>query len=235
MTLITWNCQGAFRNKYPFIFAHHPDILIIQESEHTNKLTYSNPPTQSLWYGDNPHKGISIQTFGTYTIKPHKSHNPDLKYIIPLTVTGEGQTFILLAIWANNAQDPEGRYIEQVWKALHYYEKLLKQPIILTGDFNSNTIWDKPRREGNHTAVVNQLAKRNIHSIYHQQYQQAQGKEAHPTFYLQRKKEKPYHIDYCFASQSFCERLSSIQMGEYEEWIGLSDHMPLIIRFNTNL
>jgi hypothetical protein len=89
MTLITWNCQGAFRNKYPSIFAHHPDILVIQESEHTNKLTYSNPPTQSLWYGDNPHKGISIHTFGTYTIKPHKphkSHNPDFKYFIFLLV-----------------------------------------------------------------------------------------------------------------------------------------------------
>jgi exodeoxyribonuclease-3 len=95
---------------------------------------------------------------------------------------------MLLAIWANNAQDP-GRYIEQVWN-IHYYDKLLQKPIILTGDFNSNTIWDKPRREGNHTAVVQQLAKKNIHSIYHQQYQQEQGKEAHPIFYLQRKKEK---------------------------------------------
>jgi exodeoxyribonuclease III len=84
MTLINWNCQGAFRNKYPSIFAHHPDILVFQESEHTTKLTYtSNTTTQSFWYGDNVHKGISIHTFGSYSIKPHKSHNPDLKYIIP--------------------------------------------------------------------------------------------------------------------------------------------------------
>ncbi|HQS04283.1 MAG TPA: hypothetical protein PLT16_01445 [Daejeonella sp.] len=102
---------------------------------------------------------------------------------------------MLLAIWANNAQDPD------------------------------------TRREANHTAVVQQLAKKKIHSIY-KQYQQSQGKEAHPTFYLQRKKEKPYHIDYCFASQSFCEKLTSIKVGEYEDWIGLSDHMPIILTFN---
>jgi hypothetical protein len=58
---------------------------------------------------------------------------------------------------------------------IHYYDQLLKKPIILTGDFNSNTMWDKPRK-GNNTAVVNQLAKRKIHSIY-KKYQQERAKK----------------------------------------------------------
>jgi len=33
-----------------------------------------------------------------------------------------------LSIWANNVKDPEGRSILQVCKAIHYYEKLLKNP-----------------------------------------------------------------------------------------------------------
>lgn len=33
MRLITWNCQGAFRNKASVILKHKPDILVIQECE----------------------------------------------------------------------------------------------------------------------------------------------------------------------------------------------------------
>lgn len=48
---------------------------------------------------------------------------------------------------ANNREDKEGQYVEQVWKAVNFYAELLKvENVILIGDLYSNKIWAKPRR-----------------------------------------------------------------------------------------
>jgi len=60
-----------------------------------------------------------------------------------------------LSRWANNPQDPEHRYVEQVLNAVNLYDGLLDKGFsIVMGDFNSNTIWDWKNRVGNHSAVV---------------------------------------------------------------------------------
>jgi len=61
--------------------------------------------------------------------------------------------FALYEFCTNNPTDPDGQYIEQVWKAINYYN-LSEAGTILIGDFNSNTIWDRKRREGNRSNVV---------------------------------------------------------------------------------
>lgn len=60
---------------------------------------------------------------------------------------------------------------------------------------------------------------------------QQQGKESQPTFFLHRSLNKPYHMDYCFASSIFFERLKNVTVESYENWKRLSDHSPLIITF----
>jgi len=141
--------------------------------------------------------------------------------------------FTLYAIWANNPTDPDGQYVTQVWKAIHHYNRLLtNRESILIGDFNSNTIWDKPRRAGNHSTVVEHLEKKGIHSVYHRYFKQVQGKEQHPTLYMYRKKDKAYHIDYCFVSEPIANKLKSVEVGDYDSWIKYSDHVPVIITFD---
>jgi exonuclease III len=78
------------------------------------------------------------------------------------------------------------------------------------------------------------LADKNIFSIYHKQFNQEQGKEEHPTFFLQRKITKPYHIYYCFASADLYSRLQKIEIGTYDSWIMKSDHVPVIIEIDDN-
>ena len=55
--------------------------------------------------------------------------------------------------------------------------------------------------------MVDRLAGKNIYSVYHKHLNQEQGKESHPTFFLQRNKNKPYHIDYCFASADLYDKV----------------------------
>ena len=114
----------------------------------------------------------------------------------------------------------------------------LRQPAkngrtILIGDFNSNTIWDKPKRKGNHSTVVDRLAQKGIFSTYHKHYKQMQGKEEHSTLFMYRHQNKPYHIDYCFASIDLINKLKNVEIGSYEEWTTYSDHKPVIVTFDV--
>lgn len=230
MKLITWNCQGAFRKKIDRILLEQPGILIVQECEHLDKLALALQPNDLLWIGENKHKGLGIFSFGNYKFELLSQHNEDIKIVIPISVIDGDFNFILLAIWANNHNDPDGQYVEQVWKAVNYYEELLKgENLVIVGDFNSNKIWDKHHRAGNHSAVVNKLIENNIYSVYHKYFEQEQGTEKHPTFFLQRNESKPYHIDYCFLSSPLYKKVKNVEIGTYENWIALSDHMPLIV------
>ena len=233
MKIITWNCNMAFRKKADLLLAHKPDILVIQECECIEKLIFNDTtpkPTDALWFGTNRHKGMAILSYGDLRLTALDCHNPALQMIVPISVTGGQSDFNVFAVWANNPQDPDGQYVEQVWKAIHHYDQLLSsKQTILTGDFNSNTIWDRKRRAGNHSNVVKRLEEKGIHSAYHLHHQQIQGKEQHPTFYLYRHQNKPYHMDYCFVSEDMARRIQSVEVGDFESWAKYSDHMPLTV------
>ncbi|HLK31317.1 MAG TPA: hypothetical protein VKT28_22245, partial [Puia sp.] len=209
----------AFRKKADLILAYKPDILIVPECEHPDKINFiqaTQMPKSSLWFGANKNKGLGIFSFAGFKLKVRRNHNPAFKMIVPIVVTNGNNEFNLFAIWANNPDDPDGQYVEQVWKAIHHYDKKLKSKhTILVGDFNSNTIWDRKYRAGNHSNVVKQLEKRGIFSCYHLHHQQVQGKEQHPTFYLYKHKDKPYHLDYCFASKDLTDKIQSVEIGDY--------------------
>ena len=229
----------AFRKKADIILKHQPDILIVPECEDPNKLIFSaeaQKPTDSLWFGQNPNKGLGIFSYCNFRFKLLDVHEDSFKMVIPIAVSNEQFGFTLFAIWANNPKDPDGHYITQVWKAINHYDALItNRQTILVGDFNSNTIWDKPKREGNHSTVVKKLEAKDIYSVYHKHFNQTQGSEQHPTLYMYRKKDKSYHIDYCFASKDILDHLKSVEVGEYEFWCRYSDHVPVIVTFDTAL
>ena len=150
MKLITWNCQGAFRKKKHLILELLPDKLIIQECEHPDRLVFnSKQPNDFLWFGDNQHKGLGIFSFSNLKFKLFDEHTPSFKTIVPILVTGGNSDFTLFAIWANNAKDKYHKYIEQVWRAVNFYDQIITDSSILIGDFNSNKIWDRKHRIGN--------------------------------------------------------------------------------------
>jgi exodeoxyribonuclease III len=237
MKIITWNCNMAFRKKAEIILAYKPDILIVPECEHPDKLVFKNDilkPSDCLWFGENQHKGLAILSYSDFRFKVLKIHDRKLKMVVPVAVTGGPVDFTLFAIWANNPKDPDGQYVTQIWKAIRHYNKMIKsRQTILIGDFNSNKIWDRPKREGNHSAVVQNLEAKGIFSVYHKHFDQGQGKELHPTLYMYRHKNKPYHIDYCFASSDLLQHLSKVEIGGYDFWAKYSDHVPLMVTFDN--
>lgn len=224
-----------FRKKAEYILKYQPDIAIIPECEHPDKLKFKlgTPlPTDIFWNGKNTNKGLGVFSYSEYKFQLLDEYNPDFRTILPLLVTGGKVDFILFAVWANNPEDRSYQYIGQVWKAINFYANLLKdKKIVIAGDFNSNTIWDNLPRKVNHSTVVKLLEEKRIYSAYHKFFNQIQGQEEHKTLFMYRHENKPYHIDYCFTSADLARKISAVEVGNYEEWTKHSDHSPLIVTF----
>jgi hypothetical protein len=62
-------------------------------------------------------------------------------------------------------------------------------------------------------------------SLYHELNTEVHGSETQSTFYMYRKTEKPFHIDYCFAPVSWVSRIEKFEIGEYSNWKHMSDHL----------
>jgi len=228
----------AFRKKAEFILNEQPDILIVPECENKERLEFglfTVQPTDSYWYGDLPTKGIGVFTYGDFKIKLLTIHNPDFKYVLPLSVYNDKTSYSVFAVWTQKPVNNDN-YTEQIWNAVQYYSDLLDgENIIIAGDFNTNTIFDKPNRIVNHSSLVDFLKSKNIISTYHHFHNQIQGQEKDPTLFMQRKKDRPFHIDYCFASSNVIAKLINVEIGKYEDWTKHSDHKPLIVTFDLDI
>jgi len=100
--------------------------------------------------------------------------------------------------------------------------------MIVIGDFNSNTIWDRFHRERSHSELVEKLGRLRLVSVYHTLRDEIQGQEVTPTQFMYRNLAKSYHLDFAFVSKVI-SRSCELIIGEPSEWIYKSDHMPLIL------
>lgn len=225
MKILTWNCNGAFRRKIDLLKEFEADLLIIQECENpeTSKDNkYKRWASNYIWTGENQNKGLAIFADTKVTLTKHDWNLDGLKYFISCRVN---ESFNLVAVWCHG-DTSDFQYIGQFWKYLQL-NKLKFENCILTGDFNSNAIWDKPLRTWNHSDVVKELRELKIESFYHLAKKEEQGKETTPTLYLQRNLNKPYHIDYIFGSETISCRLKYVTVGQPEKWLEISDRMPV--------
>jgi exonuclease III len=234
MRIVSWNCNGKFREKFMNICNLNPDIWMIQECENPAEVPliyseYHSYCQNNIWLGDLKHKGIAVfakPEFSLSEIVLDKIYRgKQLKWFLPVQVDNQ---FNLLCVWNHKNNCGSFDYIGQFWLLLEKNKKLFDSNLIVGGDFNSNTIWDEWDRWWNHSDCVNELLKYNLHSLYHSFTEESQGKESKPTFFLQRNQNKPYHIDYFFAKDHFINN-SQFMIGKYEDWILSSDHLPLIL------
>lgn len=231
MRIVTWNCNGGLRNKFDVLSELDADIYVVQECE--NPLKYPKSPYDTwaknhLWIGDNDNKGVGVFAKESINLSIHNWDNTyinhKVKYFLPCRIMNK---FNLLAVWNHKNNSPNFGYIGQFWKYLQFNKNKFNE-IIIVGDFNSNSIWDQWDRWWNHSDVVNELKEIGITSFYHKLTNEFQGKETIPTFYLHRKIEKSYHIDYFFGNNKFISRLNNIEIGKPDKWLIISDHMPII-------
>jgi endonuclease/exonuclease/phosphatase family metal-dependent hydrolase len=230
--LVTWNCQGGFRNKSEAIEALRPDIAIIQECEAPDRLRTAGrqwAERSIIWHGENPTKGLAIIAFNGAQLTLDASHDPTLKHLIPVSVTGE-PSFRVLAVWTKVDEARQAAYVGQAVLGVRKYVPFLSgSEVVVAGDFNSNQIWDAPNRRYRHAELVEGLAAHGLVSIYHDYYRELHGAESRNTFYMYRQLGRPFHIDYCFVPRAWARRVRSVEVGAFDHWSQLSDHCPLIV------
>lgn len=236
MKIVTWNCNGAFRNKFDNLLDYEADIHIIQECENPTESKhnkYQNWAKNYLWIGDTKNKGLGIFAKPEIILEKldwtNNFKNHSVKHFLPCKVNND---FDLLAVWTHRNNSPNFGYIGQLWKYLQVNKDKLNGTLI-AGDFNSNAIWDEWDRWWNHSDVVSELKEYGIESLYHKLTGEEHGKESMPTLYFQKKIARPYHIDYIFGPKKLTERAKKFEIGKAEKWLKLSDHMPIFYEIET--
>lgn len=226
MRVVTWNCcRGPLASKLAALDTLQADIAVLQECP--------RPPAQSsqlLWFGDNPRQGLAVIARRAFRLRRLRAIAGAPRHIAPVAVTGP-MPFPLFAVWAMN--DRPHHYVRGVVRMVALCRaRLRRTPGLLLGDLNSNAMWDrKDPASLNHSALVRDLAALGMHSCYHVVTGEAHGAESRPTFHLHRNRQRPYHIDYCFAPRAWIAAATTVTVGTHEDWSMHSDHMPLIVDF----
>jgi len=246
MKIVSWNCNGGLRNKVKLLDTLDADVFIIQECEDPKESTeaYREWAGDYLWVGTSKHKGIGVFPKHGHSVNPLAWNGSfkiqglntqddatqwttsDLKLFLPFKIN---EIISVLGVWTKGNSSQSFGYMGQFWKYLQIHrEQIAVENILIVGDFNSNAIWDKQDRWWNHSSVVAELKQVGIRSLYHHQEGEAQGQETVPTFFHHRNRSKPYHIDYAFCSSDILAK-AHLRIGEKDEWLEASDHMPLSI------
>ena len=131
MKILTWNCNGALRNKFEFIDTFGADVLVIQECEDPSKCNgdYVNWAGNYLWSGENKNKrlGVFVKNGhhlsalpwkGAYTIPGisnlHSSASwttDDLKIFLRVSVN---QNLTILAVWTKGSDQEAFIHKDQI-------------------------------------------------------------------------------------------------------------------------
>jgi len=72
-------------------------------------------------------------------------------------------------------------------------------------------------------------------SAYHHFFSERPGEEKQPTHYFYHQKNRGFHIDYVFLPESWAKGVEKVEVGKYEEWAKVSDHVPLIVEVIHNI
>jgi exonuclease III len=230
--LVTWNCNGALRRKHQLLDALDADILVIQECEDPAQSTddYKAWAGDHAWVGYSKNKGIGIFPRRGQSIEQLDWSQEQGGLFLPVCVDG---SITVLGVWTlSRKATGQFSYIAQFWHYLQLNRPRLEHGTLICGDFNSNQIWDATRKRRNHSDCVRELGEAGFRSLYHLAKGEGQGVETEPTFYLHRSDLKPYHIDYVFAHDAMLRAARpTLKVGSRPDWIGVSDHMPVVVDF----
>ena len=217
LTVATWNCADGFAKKRGYLAELDADILCIQEirqaafdEEAPNWRFAQFTPSQSA-------RGLAL--FSRIPLAPFamRYRRTDRAYLAL-----QSDDFAILGAWVKPAEN----YVTPSQRVFRQFLRKLDKPAIILGDLNQNAVFDANRRIGLFADTQRMLTRAGLRSLYHQHSGYAFGSEA-PTHWLTFNAERPYHLDYIWASDAF--DLRSFTLFPADPWLTerRSDHLPM--------
>ena len=102
MKIVTWNCNGAFRNKCESILSSEPDMMVIQECENPEKFQnhVMFQEFDYFWKGSNRNKGLAIFYKKSINLKQlsadEQYRGRQLKWFLPCRLHDK---YDIIAVW----------------------------------------------------------------------------------------------------------------------------------------
>jgi len=238
MRIVSWNCcwqkKGFTDEKRNKILKLNPDILIVQECKQDDWLKLGYTDKNGHWYGDgkesqgdpNKNLGIGIYCNNKYTIDRSLFEGQDLsnmRYALPYIIKYKDKEILtLFSVWTKSGYK---YYHAPILNSLEYFYEKTNSPIVLIGDFNTGSQYDKETAR-NYEFIEKELQTKYLleNSAFWQKWL--------PTHCVKTVEYDFYLDDHCFTEQPI--RVLSFGIGDWRYWDIYSDHMPLIIDLNDD-
>ena len=164
---------------------------MVQECENPAQSTneYRTWAGDYLWVGTSKNKNIGVFAKNGNQIRALNWNIAELKLFLPFSINDK---YNVLGVWTKRNDSGSRSYLDQFWKLLQTQDNdISKKNTLLLDDLNSNAIWDKKYSSCSHTDIINELKNRSVESLYHHQFNEIQGEETTPTFFMQCKEIDP--------------------------------------------
>jgi endonuclease/exonuclease/phosphatase family metal-dependent hydrolase len=227
LCLITWNCHhGSLGQRLAELAAPaSPDIVFLQECLPAATLPIHG---QFITRRINDRKGIALGSMNPdYRLAALTSRASSGLAAVAAAVDGP-ISFTAIGVWG---QKPN--YAEDVMRTLDAYDGVLRsEQSVVMGDLNSGTnLKQAGQPSRGHSRILARLAELGLVSAYHVSHNVEHGYETHPTYRHQRKRSKPWHIDFCFVPADW--DVVGVEVLDGRRWSMTSDHLPLKVEIRT--
>lgn len=226
--IVTWNCMRRLEAKRDAFEVLAPELAVICEAtaEGVAALGVEDAICSEPLEGRG---GLCVALVANNGWRLEKLAEAADRHVLAARASKDGRTLTLVGVWM---LPDKGDYVTPLLRALAEVEPCLGGDVVIAGDFNAHPQWDVGKGVGRQFAsVVKWLGERGLTSLWHHHSGERHGEETTPTFFMNLKAEKPFHIDYAFASQALAQKCRSVEIGAHAQWVAtkLSDHAPLIV------
>lgn len=225
MKIRVWNVNKGFAKKVGQAFSCDPEIAILPESARNIAVK----GRKWKWVGQNDASGLGVSISESIPIVDFKQAGVGAMWFSATTLDLPSP-LVVIAVWACYERSPRKADKGPVNTCLKEILSLVQgRDAIIAGDFNNSAEWDQSGRADNFSNTVDAFSEAGLVSAYHRSTGEKMGAETVPTFFSRRSQANSHHIDFCFIPESWADQLVSVEVGKFEEWIALSDHMPITV------
>ncbi len=228
MRLVTWNCHGGgYRYKSEHMARLRPDVLVVQELEAIDNLLLFGGEHQPT-YRDRVADASSRRGLGVFSYTDAEIRTVDVSDLMGFRryeVRLGDLVFQVVGTWTWATESSKTSY-KQLHAGIRCHAEWIRQrPTVILGDFNNNDSYNG----GNWRELLGLLNPLGLVSAYHHHFHESHGEETRPTHFHGRKETSPFHLDYCFVPSAWAQKIKAVDVGGFNEWRGISDHVPLIV------